>query len=192
MLNLEKIGNKITELRKLKHMKQSELADSLYVTHQAVSKWENGKSIPSLEILYDLTRLFNVSIDYLLNDIEIEEDDYEALFMNLPRESVISKFLQKDNLNNEVEKIFYLLNKKERKMIVDQIINQKVDIYIDSIWHILSKVERWYLLNVVISKKKAFDINRIFSQLNEDERRLVLSHYHYIGREKTYSLYLKG
>ncbi|MCK5731991.1 MAG: helix-turn-helix transcriptional regulator, partial [Tenericutes bacterium] len=88
MLNLKKIGKKITELRKEKNMKQNELAEALYVTHQAVSKWENGKSIPSIEILYELTKLFKVSIDFLLDNSDIKTDDYETLFNNYPRRSV--------------------------------------------------------------------------------------------------------
>ncbi|MBI9010388.1 MAG: helix-turn-helix transcriptional regulator [Tenericutes bacterium] len=41
-------------------MKLNELEEALYVTHQAVSKWENVKSIASIEILYDLNKLFSV------------------------------------------------------------------------------------------------------------------------------------
>ena len=47
MLNLKKIGSKISKQRKQMGLTQTELANALYVTHQAVSKWENGKSIPS-------------------------------------------------------------------------------------------------------------------------------------------------
>ncbi len=175
MLNLEKIGSKITLLRKQKKMKQCELAEILFVTHQAVSKWENGKSIPSIEILYDLTKLFNVSIDFLLDDSEILDDDYVALLSNFPRESVISGFLQKNNLNREIDKIFYLLNNNERRMIIDKVLSKKVIIKIESIWHILSKEERQYILAIVLSKKFKYDISKIFHQLTKQERNLVLS-----------------
>ncbi|XMB72892.1 helix-turn-helix transcriptional regulator [Mycoplasmatota bacterium WC30] len=175
MLNLRKIGSKISLLRKQKKMKQSELADTLFVTHQAVSKWENGKSIPSIDILYELTRLFKVSIDYLLDDSEILDDDYIALLSNFPRESVISNFLQKSNLDAEIEKIFYLLNKTERKMIIDRIVSKNVIIKIESIWHILSKSERQYLLVIILSKKFKYDISNIFHQLTQQEQNLVLS-----------------
>ncbi len=191
MLNLEKIGNKITKLRKENHMKQNELAETLYVTHQAVSKWENGKSIPSIEILYDLTKLFNVSIDYLLDDSEILDSDYESQLKNFPRKSIISKFLQRDNLNDEVEKIFYLLTKAERKEILNKIINKTVEIKIKNLWHILSKEERWYLLNIIISGKLKYDINEIFSQFNDLERQLVKKHYMFIRNRNSSSLLIK-
>ena len=177
MLNLEKIGSKITELRKANNMKQNELADKLYVTHQAVSKWENGKSIPQIEILYDLTQLFNVSIDYLLNDSEIREDDYETLLSTYPREAVISKALQNQDIKNEVDKFFYLLKKEERKTIIDQIINKKLAIPLETLWHSLSERERWYILNIILSKKFKFDLSIIFHLLSDLEQQLVLKHY---------------
>ena len=61
MLNLNMIGQKIAQLRIQQNMNQEALADALYVTRQAVSKWEMGKSIPSIEILISLTQLFNIS-----------------------------------------------------------------------------------------------------------------------------------
>ena len=114
MLNLEQIGHKITEQRKILNMTQKELSKTLFVTHQAVSKWENGKSIPSIEILYQMTKLFNISIDSILDNSEINEDDYEIQLKQYPREAVISKFLQHKNCCDNFEDIFYLLNTKER------------------------------------------------------------------------------
>ena len=62
MLNLEKFGQKIILLRKQKDMNQKDLAEKLFVTHQAVSKWENGRSLPSIDVLYTLTKIFDVSM----------------------------------------------------------------------------------------------------------------------------------
>ncbi len=173
MLNLEKIGGKIADLRRQKNLKQNELADALFVTHQAVSKWENGKSIPSLDILYDLTKLFGVSIDYLLDDADIRDDDYETLFRQLPRESVISKFLTGDRLNDEIGKIFYLLSTSERKNIINLMIARRVQIYPENIWHLLSQQERTYLLGVILSDKYNYDLSMIYDQLTIEERKLV-------------------
>ena len=89
MLDLEKIGKRIAIKRKELNITQNSLAEQLYVTHQAVSKWENGKSIPSLELLFELTKLFNISIDYLLDDTDIADNDYEKLFKNYPRDIVL-------------------------------------------------------------------------------------------------------
>ena len=54
----EKIGNIIKELRKKNNLTQQNLADQLGVTYQAVSKWENGKNIPDIAILKEISKLY--------------------------------------------------------------------------------------------------------------------------------------
>lgn len=56
----------ILELRTKKGMSQSELAEKLMVTRQAVSRWENGETIPNTETLKLLSKEFDVSINTLL------------------------------------------------------------------------------------------------------------------------------
>lgn len=56
----------IFELRKQKHLTQDELAEKVFVTRQAVSKWESGEAIPNTETLKLLSKLFAVSINTLL------------------------------------------------------------------------------------------------------------------------------
>jgi len=175
MLNLEKIGKKIAILRKEKQMNQNDLAKNLYVTHQAVSKWEKGKSIPSIEILYEITQLFKVSIDFLLDDSEIRADDYSALLKHYPREVIIRDLLHNDMLTEELEKVFYLLNESERRQIIDKIISQRVKIRFESVWHIFSKKERYYILVIILSKKYKYDMYKLFPVLSDYEQNLVKS-----------------
>ena len=68
MLNKEIIGKRIALFRKEKGITQKELADSLHISYQAVSKWESGKSIPTVEMLYEISNLLNVKVDALLNE----------------------------------------------------------------------------------------------------------------------------
>ena len=56
----------IYELRTKKGMSQDELAEKVYVTRQAVSRWENGDTVPNIETLKMLSQVFNVSINTLL------------------------------------------------------------------------------------------------------------------------------
>jgi transcriptional regulator with XRE-family HTH domain len=56
----------IYELRTKNGLSQDELAEKLFVTRQAVSRWENGETVPNTETLKLLSRLFNVSINTLL------------------------------------------------------------------------------------------------------------------------------
>lgn len=54
------------ELRKQHGLSQDELAEKLFVTRQAVSRWENGETVPNTEALKLLSKVFNVSINTLL------------------------------------------------------------------------------------------------------------------------------
>ena len=56
----------ILRLRREKGLSQDELAEKVYVTRQAVSRWENGETVPNTETLKLLSRLFDVSINTLL------------------------------------------------------------------------------------------------------------------------------
>ncbi|OZM56896.1 hypothetical protein CIB95_08995 [Lottiidibacillus patelloidae] len=67
MLQTKLIGPYICRLRKARDMTQVELADHVHVSHQAVSKWERGDSLPDIATLVELSKLFHVSIDKLLS-----------------------------------------------------------------------------------------------------------------------------
>lgn len=65
-------ADKLIQLRKKSGWSQEELAEQLGVSRQSVSKWEGGQSVPDLDRLLSLSRLFGVSVDYLLKD-ELEQ-----------------------------------------------------------------------------------------------------------------------
>ena len=58
-------GKRIAQLRKKNGWSQATLAAMLNVSDKSVSKWENG-GMPSVDLFPELSRIFNVSIDYLL------------------------------------------------------------------------------------------------------------------------------
>lgn len=68
------LADKIIMLRKRAGWSQEELAEKMNVSRQSVSKWEGAQSIPDLEKIVSLSRLFGVTTDYLLKD-EIEEEE---------------------------------------------------------------------------------------------------------------------
>lgn len=71
-----KLDEKLVRLRKEKGLTQLELAEAVKVSRQAVSKWESGGGLPSIENLWGLSELYGVPVDYLLNEEEIEPVDY--------------------------------------------------------------------------------------------------------------------
>ena len=68
------LADKIINLRKKAGWSQEELAGRLGVTRQSVSKWEGAQSVPDIEKIVQLSRLFSVTTDYLLKD-ELEEPE---------------------------------------------------------------------------------------------------------------------
>lgn len=61
------LNEKLQELRKSKGMTQEDLAEVLYVSRTAISKWESGRGTPSIESLKQISAFFSVSIDDLLS-----------------------------------------------------------------------------------------------------------------------------
>ena len=92
-MNSKKTGSFIAALRKEKGYTQTALAEILNVSNRTVSKWENGDGYPDITILPEIARVFNVSVDELLNgekapnseaDLKVTEvenrDNLENLF----------------------------------------------------------------------------------------------------------------
>lgn len=65
-MNQEKISNLIKQLRKKENLTQAQFANKYNVTFQAVSKWENGKSLPDIVLLKQICKDYNISIDEVL------------------------------------------------------------------------------------------------------------------------------
>ena len=86
-------NEKLQELRKSRSLTQEELAEALFVSRTAISKWEQGRGYPSLDSLKEISRFFSVSIDDLICSEEIISaaadekkecmDKYMALICNM-------------------------------------------------------------------------------------------------------------
>lgn len=64
-------GKKIKKLRTDNGLTQDELAEKIYVTRTAISKWESGRGFPNIESLKTISKYFSVSLDELLSGEEI-------------------------------------------------------------------------------------------------------------------------
>lgn len=74
MNNLE-LGKRIAEYRKKKKLTQSKLAEEMYVTNKTISKWETGVTLPDVISLKKLSQIFGISVDQLLSDEHLEDDN---------------------------------------------------------------------------------------------------------------------
>lgn len=64
-------SEKLQELRKSRSMTQEELAESLFVSRTAISKWESGRGYPSIDSLKEISRFFSITIDDLICSDEV-------------------------------------------------------------------------------------------------------------------------
>ena len=70
-----KLSDKLIALRKNAGMSQEELAEKLDVSRQAISRWENGSAKPYADHLLQISKLFEVTADYLLNEAYESDND---------------------------------------------------------------------------------------------------------------------
>ena len=110
-------GEKIQKLRNQNKWTQEQLAEKLYVSRTAVSKWESGKSYPNIDSLKDIAKLFNKTIDELLSSEEIIDIAKKENTSNIKRTNnliyglldIISVFFVFLPLMHRNQKILFIL-----------------------------------------------------------------------------------
>ena len=73
MVDNQKVGKFILECRKEKNMTQQQIADNLFLTRKAVSKWERGLSLPDIGQLEPLAELLGISVAELLKGEKFDD-----------------------------------------------------------------------------------------------------------------------
>ncbi len=86
-MDQEKFGKFLKEIRKKHHLTQKQLADKYHVTYQAVSKWENGKNLPDLSLMKEMSKDFNVSLEEMfdgkMNEAPKKNKKWIAIFVGV-------------------------------------------------------------------------------------------------------------
>lgn len=128
-MDAKKIGEQISKLRKERNMSQVQLANKLYVTEKAVSKWECGNGIPDLDNIGRLAEIFDISIDELLMAEEKDKSEAVSEEQNVITEEQMMQ-LQKSNspLINSYEDIVVYSSH-----LSDTLINRFAEEYMDTI-----------------------------------------------------------
>ena len=75
-------ADKLIELRRLNSLSQEGLAEKLDVSRQAISRWETGAAMPDAQNLLQMSKLFGVTVDFLLDD-DYREENNNAISENL-------------------------------------------------------------------------------------------------------------
>ena len=146
MIDFVKVGMRIADHRKRLGLSQEELADKLYVTRQAISKWENGTSVPSIDTLYEISRLFSVSFEEILGLFEkpmldLDEND---IFKGHDRSYIISKIVS-DEVKVNIPDVLYQMSPAERMYILKHIKEGRLKVSPKELWVKLTTAEQKYL-----------------------------------------------
>ena len=81
-MDQDKFGKLIKDIRKKNNLTQKQLADKYGVTYQAVSKWENGKNMPDISLIKEISKDFNVSIDDMFDgNLKANKKNIKYLFI---------------------------------------------------------------------------------------------------------------
>ena len=148
-MDIKKVGEQISALRKEKGITQSELGERIGVSFQAVSKWERGETLPDTAVLPDLAKILETSVDFILTGCE-KVSAYKGKFTvsdmrrGLDCLKNSGEYLGKDNLiyraaikgintdlNTDIEKAFnddYVYEAFLAEAIIQNLIN---GLYID-------------------------------------------------------------
>ena len=73
------ISNKLKSARLAKELTQSEVAKKLYVTRQTVSRWEQGKTLPNMYVIQELSDLYDISLDELVVNTALENKEAKSM-----------------------------------------------------------------------------------------------------------------
>ena len=76
------IGENILKFRKQKGMSQEELAEKLNVSRQSISLWETNQTVPQIDYLMELSKIFNVTLDELCSNEVVEKDENKEPIIN--------------------------------------------------------------------------------------------------------------
>ena len=164
-MNHEKVGNFIAKLRKEQNMTQKDLADKLFITDRAVSKWERGLSMPDIGLLENLANYLEVSVIEILKGERMDSMTKENADKVI-KESV--PFFQK--------KFFYKKIKKGIMFIIIGIVS------LIALFTIFAIVDYNLLLN---GKKPMFTILRGTTIYGMDAKHIALN-------EEEYEAFLVG
>ena len=87
------LNEKITIIRKMNNLTQEGFAEELGVSRQAVSKWENGTSVPDVQLLLRIADFYNLTLDQLVRD------DFDLPISSLDEKKIADDLLDKSNVS---------------------------------------------------------------------------------------------
>lgn len=147
MLDCKQIGQKIHDLRIENGFKQEDLSEKLFVSRQAVSRWEVGLALPSVDNLAELCKLFSVSFEELLCLDREPVVNKKDIFEGHDRLFVV-KGICEGTIKVDLAEEFYRFSSEERMMILRSVKKKKKTVG-ENLWVRLTRAEQRFLLREI-------------------------------------------
>lgn len=141
------VGKRIAALRKNHNLTQEQLAEKLGTTRQAVSKWESEKTNPDLDYIVSISKLFQVSTDYLLLGIEVPAAVPESGASRIAHSEVMNRRRRKSFIPVLVAGILVLLLCPLFATVYRNYISEYGPAVTDPYWYL----NQWPLLGVKLA-----------------------------------------
>lgn len=101
-MDMVKMGSFLAELRKENNLTQAELGEKLGVTNKTISRWETGTYMPPVEMLEELSHMYNMTINELLSGKKLSTEEYKEM-----AESNIKETLKASTFGLKEKQEFY-------------------------------------------------------------------------------------
>ncbi len=120
-MNLAELGRRIKSQRTKKQLTQSQLANSLYISAQAVSKWERGENAPDISLLPKLATLLDRSIEWIISGEEQVLSTFNATVLSSSMRNFLDKTstMQPENIALWLNGIFHTMT--ESALVYDAV-----------------------------------------------------------------------
>ena len=173
MLDLNQIGMKLHHLRKQKGLSQEELAEQLLVSHQAISQWETGKALPSIDNICELIVLYNISLEDVLCLKVNPNLAMEQLFQEHSRAYAIDAVLLGQFRAIQFDDIIHLLSREERMLAIHRIIQRHDHVDVKRLWSRLSYEEQRQFLVAHQKHQIVMPVEEMMDMFNQVERKMI-------------------
>lgn len=117
MLDCIAVGKKIHDCRVEHNYSQDRIAELLYVSRQAVSRWENGQAMPTIDNVVELSGLFSVSFEELLCLRDKGEPEPQNLFRGYDRDFIVRRICNGE-MEVDLPEVFWQFSPAERMQVL--------------------------------------------------------------------------
>ena len=164
------ISHNLKKYRKEKGLTQEKIAKALFVTPQAVSKWERGDSLPDISLIPQIATLFDISISDLWSKEIVTE-------RNIPFKKLMTELKEVNHINELVLgfDFFITLTEKEKHLIMKELLKiPGSDFAVEDFYVYLSRAQKEELIMTLLVERRFIALESLIPLMGRSIRTKVL------------------